>query len=139
MPCSAHTRTRTVQVKKSDLIFLFFSPITQSPTPLYILNYTSTRVKVVSVTAAIASSLTKPFILSCLCIMVIGVIFVGTIVYFYENWMMTEAFHDHWQDGIQESVCASALHAGQLHGGVEHVHALHEGEWGCVSCGSCLC
>lgn len=62
------------------------------------------RVQVISVTGALGKALTKPFILTCLCVLVIGIVLVGAVVFFYEHWLMTGAFHDHWQDGLQECV-----------------------------------
>ena len=61
----------------------------------------------------LGSALLDPFIMSCLCVLILGMILVGCLVFFYENWMMTGAFHGHWQDGrcsprtVSSRVCDS--------------------------------
>lgn len=55
-------------------------------------------------------ALTKPFVMSCLCVLVIGMIVVGCFIYVYENWMMTGAFHEHWQDGTYEVYSRQRTH-----------------------------
>ena len=58
-----------------------------------------TKIQVSSPLKLMAQALVEPFVMRCLCVLIMGVILVGIFLFMFENWSMTDAFHTHWQDG----------------------------------------